>query len=196
MTAHRNAASDERQAVLDHARRVFGFIPNLFMEMSSNPAVANVYLCAMKALGKGVLTPAEQHMVMLAISTYNDCHYCTAAHRTMGRVLGVAQAELDKIASGEVPTGERMRALVTASWMVMDKQGWLDNGDLAKLGTMGVDREQLYEITTYVGLMTISNYINHIHGTELDQALLAQATRPTPGAEPVGETPIGLPGLP
>lgn len=187
---------DPRQAVLDRARRIFGFIPNLFLEMSTNPAVADAYLSAMKALKGGALTSAEQHVVMLAISSYNDCRYCTAAHRTIGRVLGVAQAELDRITSGEAPTGDRTRALVTAAWMVMDKHGWLDNGDLAELGGMGVDRDQLYEIISFVGLMTISNYINHIHGTELDEVLLAQASRPGPGERPRGETPIGIPGFP
>ena len=168
------------ERVLEKANQVFGFIPNLFLEMSHNPAVAELMLRALQSLSKGVLTPAEQQVVMLAVSSWNECHYCTAAHRSVGKMMGVAQADLDRLDQKQLPADERLQAITTATWTVMEKKGWLDAGDLEHLGERGVGRAELYEIIAFVGVMTITTYINHIHGTELDDRWVRQATRPQP----------------
>lgn len=46
--------------------------------------------------------------------------------------------------------------------------GISDEDDLAELAEAGVDRRMLYEIIAFVGLKTLSNYVNHIAGTEVD----------------------------
>lgn len=40
--------------------------------------------------------------------------------------------------------------------------------DTAELREAGVDRQKLYEIITFVGLKSISHYVNHIAGTDVD----------------------------
>ena len=165
------------ERVLEKANRQFGFIPNLMLEMSANPAVANALLEAWRSLSEGHLTPGEQQVVMLAVSAWNDCHYCTAAHRAGGEMLGVARQDLERVDRRELPTDERLQTLTGATWRVLEKQGWLDAGDLAEFQERGIDRPQLYEIIAFVGLMLVTNYVNHIHGTQLDERWVRYATR-------------------
>jgi len=61
--------------VMARAEKMFGFAPNLIKEMSRNPTVAHTYLDGVRNLAQGVLTPAEQQIVMLAVSARNGCHY-------------------------------------------------------------------------------------------------------------------------
>jgi AhpD family alkylhydroperoxidase len=166
------------ERVLEKANRQFGFIPNLMLEVSANPAVADALLEAWRSLAAGELDPGEQQVVMLAVSAWNDCHYCTAAHRAGGEMLGVARQDLERVDRRELPDDARLQALTRATWRVLEKKGWLDAGDLAELQAEGIDRAQLYEIIAFTGLMSITNYINHIHGTQLDERWVRYATRP------------------
>jgi alkylhydroperoxidase family enzyme len=51
----------------------------------------------------------------------------------------------------------------------LSKKGWLPQENLEALEDRGIDQQQLYEIIAIIGLQTISNYINHIAGTEVDE---------------------------
>ena len=155
----------------------FGFVPNLMSAMiEGNPDVAAAYLAASDVMSKSVLTAQEQQIVMLAASAYNDCHYCTAAHRTAGKAMGVTQEDLDAINTLRLPQDPRLKALVEATWALQEQGGWVSESSLS------VTREELFALVALVGLKTITNFINHIVGTEVDAPFQAQATRARPQA--------------
>jgi AhpD family alkylhydroperoxidase len=164
---------DVQDAIFETVKRKFGFVPNLIREMAVNPAVARVYLEGQGALATGVLSPREQQAVQLAVSVYNECHYCRAAHGLASRMAGVSPADIEAIQKGAPPEDSRLRSLVHATWLVLDMRGSLDHSDLRGLEAEGIDRPQLYEIVAIVGLKTISNYINHIAHTPIDAAFRA-----------------------
>ena len=162
-------ASPKAQEVLDKAKNALGFVPNLIREFASHsPAVAEVYLNANAAIADASLTAQEQQAVILAVSSYNDCHYCTAAHTAIGKMVGLPKDEIEAIKAGDLPQDDRLRTLVTATRRILDKRGWLDDADLAESEALGIDRGQLYEIIALIGIKTISNYVNHIAHTEID----------------------------
>ena len=49
-------------------------------------------------------------------------------------------------------------------------RGLLAPGDLTSLEAEGVDRSQLYEVVALIALKTLSNYVNHIAHTPVDEA--------------------------
>jgi AhpD family alkylhydroperoxidase len=163
--------SEKAEQVKAQAEQAFGFTPNLIHVMAdANPAAASTYL---KANGEiedgGVLTPAEQQAVILAVSSSNHCHYCTKAHAAAGQAAGLDADAIAAINEGGLPSDARLKALVRATRLVVDKRGWLSEDDVAELeDDLGVDRPELFEIVTLVGIKTISNYVNHIAGTEVD----------------------------
>jgi len=164
-----------KEEALVKAQAAFGFVPNLMAGIAdTNPAVAAAYLGASAALEGGVLSPAEKQIVMLAVSSFNDCHYCTAAHRTAGKALGVSQADLEAIDDRKLPSDPRSRALAEATWTMLSERGCVNDARLARLG---VSSTEAFEIIAIIGLKTISNYVNHIQGTEIDAPLRAQAKR-------------------
>ncbi|MEM6456435.1 MAG: carboxymuconolactone decarboxylase family protein [Acidobacteriota bacterium] len=170
--------AEARQEAIDRAQSTYGFVPNLMQAMADgNPVTLHAYLDGSAVIGKGVLTHAEQQAVMLAISAYNSCHYCTAAHRTIGKGAGIDGDDLVRIDRGENPQDERLAALVIATRRLLDQRGFLDDDDQSELAELGVDRAQLYEIITIVGLKTITNYVNHLARTEIDPPFQAEATR-------------------
>lgn len=163
------ATTDTRaEAILSSVEEAYGFRPNLIQEMVASPAAANVYLGGQQAMQGASLSQREQNAVMLAVSARNECHYCTAAHSAIGSQAGLSDREIEAIQGGEGLEDERLAAVVAATRRVLDREGWLEEADLSELESRGVDRAQLYEIVALVGLKTISNYVNHIAGTEID----------------------------
>ena len=164
-TEEAGAAAEE---ILQAVEEQFGFRPNLIEEMVRSPAAAQVYLGGQGAMEDASLTGSEQQAVQLAVAAFNHCHYCTAAHSGLARQTGVDVDDVEAILEGGLPEDDRTRALVKATRLVLEKHGWLDADNLEELEAAGVDRAELYEIVALVGLKTISNYVNHIAGTEVD----------------------------
>ncbi len=166
----RAASASATQEVQDSAREALGFLPNLIKELSEhNPAAAKLYLATTNLLEEGSeLTKPEQEAVLLAVSRYNDCHYCTSAHGKMAVSAGLDRETVNTINSGGLPSDDRLRVLVQATRLMLDKRGWLDDEDLDSLQQKGVDRAQLYEINALIGIKTFSNYVNHVAQTEVD----------------------------
>jgi AhpD family alkylhydroperoxidase len=165
------APTDHAEQVHEKAEQALGFVPNLITEMTDeNPAVADAYLTSQGLLEKGgVLSPAEQQAVILAVSSYNDCHYCTKAHAVAGQQAGLDAETVSTINEGGLPTDNRLKSLVRATRRILGKRGWLSDGDEDEFADLGLERPELYEIVTLVGIKTISNYVNHIAGTEVDE---------------------------
>jgi len=156
--------------VLKSVEARYGFVPNLLREMSRSPAALRVYLDGQAAIAGSRLTPAERQLVQLAVSIYNECEYCRAAHRTGCHTAGIAPSEIELVEKGALPEDRRRRALVSAAWQVLDMRGFLAPTDLASLEAEGVDRGQLYEVVALIALKTLSNYVNHIAHTPVDEA--------------------------
>ena len=160
----KDAAADVFEAVTAK----FGFVPNLIREMARSPAVARVYLGGQEAMASASLSAPERQIVQLAVAVYNECPYCSAAHRGGCRKAGVDEADVELVEKGSLPEDRRLRSVVSATWQVLDTRGWLGPSDLSSLEAEGIDRAQLYEVVALVGLKTISNYVNHIAHTPID----------------------------
>jgi AhpD family alkylhydroperoxidase len=160
--------STEAEEILSTVEDKFGFRPNLMEEMITAPAAVRTYLAGQDAMAAASLSPAQAQAVQLAVASHNDCHYCGAVHSKMAGGSGVSEADVERIAEGDLPEDPELRPVVDATRRVLEERGWLDEEDLAELSEAGVDRQKLYEIITFVGLKTISNYVNHIAGTDVD----------------------------
>ena len=163
------STANPAEAVRSAAKDAFGFVPNLIDELASkNPAVAETYLKANGHLSNGVLSAAEQQVVILAISGYNDCHYCTKAHAAAGAQAGLDSDTIQTLVEGGLPNGDRARLLTRATKRLLGKRGWLNETDREEFEAAGLSTAELYEIVGLIGVKTISNYVNHLADTPVD----------------------------
>lgn len=164
---------DYAEQIRTNAKEAFGFVPNLITEITEeNPAVADAYMTASGLLEEGgVLTEAEQQAVFLAISSHNDCHYCKAAHVAEGQKAGLDTETVEAIHEGGLPGDNRLKHLVQATRRILNKRGWLTEEDEEEFADLGLGRPALYEVIALAGIKTITNYVNHVAGTEIDEPL-------------------------
>jgi len=146
-----------------------GFVPNQIEVLNEHsPAAARMYISTMARAEQGELADEEREAVILAVSRYNDCHYCTRTHAFLGREAGLSQETIEAIHRGGLPGDARLRTLVQVTRRLLDKRGWLDDGDLDRLVGENVGRTELYEINALIGLKIFSNYVNHVAQTAVD----------------------------
>ena len=168
---HRNTQSRKVQKSIEMAEAYYGMIPNMIEAVNRhNPAVAQFYIAASEALQDSNLQDNEREAVILTISRYNDCHYCVRAHAALGYAAGLSEADIQDINQGKMPAKKSLQGVVKATRLILDKNGWLDADDISKLEKHGITRMHLYEINAIIAVKTLSNYINHIEQTQVDDA--------------------------
>jgi AhpD family alkylhydroperoxidase len=170
MSSPTTNASNAAEQVRSMAKDFYGgFVPNQIKVLNEHsPAAARMYIATMDLVEQGELPDHEREAVILTISRYNDCHYCTRTHAFLGREAGLNQDTIEAIHRGGLPDADRLRTLVKATRRLLDKRGWLDEDDFSEFREAGIGKTELYEINTLIGLKIFSNYVNHVAQTEVD----------------------------
>ena len=157
-----------RGEILLDVKKKFGFIPNVLQELSASTSALQVYLDGQEHLAKGVLTSVEQQVVQLTVASFNDCHYCQAAHQFLGKQAGLSFSDLKAIREGRAPEDSNAAFICLVTRMLLEKRGWVEDDQRKEWEAAGLSREKLYEIVAYIGLKTITNYVNHMAHTPVD----------------------------
>jgi AhpD family alkylhydroperoxidase len=165
-----NANADNiKKAIFNLVKGVFGFVPNILKEVGKSICALKIYTSARVAFEHSTLTLVEINAVQLAVSYKNDCFYCIRAHTVAGKKFGADPEHISALQRGELPADTRIANLVTTAWLLMDKQGHLDKDDLEDIEVKGISRAELYDLVAIIAVKTITNYINHIAQTEVDE---------------------------
>ena len=174
-----DSAPPESRPLLEGLKRSLGFVPNLFAVFAESPAALRGGLAIFEAFSTSSLAPAEQQLVMLAVSEANDCQYCVAAHSTLARRFAkVDPALVDATRRREPLADAKLDALVAFTRKVVEQRGMLTEADLAAFLKSGYTKAQVIEVLLGVGMKTFNNYVDHIAHTPLNDQFKAEAWQP------------------
>ena len=161
--------------LLSNAEEAFGFIPNLLGVLAESPAALKGYLTAGQIFDESSFSPTERQVVILSASRYNNCHYCVAAHSTIANLQQVPADVVKAIRNDEPIEDSRLEALRLLTTSVVDKRGWVSDEEIKNFLVAGFTKAQLLEVILGVSFKTLSNYVNHITDTPLDESFVPQA---------------------
>jgi len=174
-------APDGRE-ILEQAESNYGFIPNLIGNMVEAPATAKAYMALGGLVGETSFSVAEQQVVMLAVSRYNECTYCVGAHSAISLMQKIPADVVESIRNDEPIADSKLEALRQFTTKVVDQRGVLSEADTDEFIAAGYNKQHILEVVLGVAMKTISNYTNHIADTELDTAFAGQAWQPPASA--------------
>jgi uncharacterized peroxidase-related enzyme len=174
----RESAPEGSHAIMDAYVSRFGFVPNLVSIMATSPATLNGYATGYGLMGETAFTPAEQQLIFLAVSRANGCRYCVAAHSMAGKMSGLEEAAIQAVRDGRPVLDPKLAAIVEFATKVVTKRGHVHRQDIETFLTAGHSQAQILEIILGVAVKTISNYMNHIAETPLDDAFAPMAWSP------------------
>ena len=171
-------APEQSVALLQGAGKAFGFVPNLIGILAESPAAAEAYLTLGQIFDKSSLTPAERQVAILAISRYNECDYCMAAHSVIASMQQVPADVIQAIRDDHPIADATLEALRVFATTMVDKRGWLAEEDIDAFLSAGYTQAQILEIILAASLKTLSNYANHVAETPLDDPFASRAWQP------------------
>ena len=164
------SASAQQHTLLEGAQKQIGFIPNMYANMVHAPALLSTYLQGYSQFrAESGFSPAEQEVILLAISFVNDCGYCIAAHSMVAdKMSGVPAHVLQAIRSGQTIDEPRLAMLFDFTQDIVLTRGRPCSKRVAAYLQAGFSEQQLLYIVLAVAVKTMSNFCNHFFDTEVD----------------------------
>jgi uncharacterized peroxidase-related enzyme len=162
---------------LRDAQATLGFVPNMYGVMANSPGLLDTYVHGYERFRSlSGFTPAEQEVVLLAVSCENGCTYCVAAHSFIAdKLSGVPEAVTDAIRDGQPIPDVRLAALHDFTRIMVTKRGLPDKADVDAFLAAGYSERQILEIVLAIAVKTLSNYANHLFHTPVDEVFACRA---------------------
>lgn len=169
------SAPDKAKPVLEQVQKRYGFIPSLMGIFAESPPTLKAYLELQGNIGTGALTPLEQQVVMITVSVLHDCRFCVAAHSTAS-LKNNLDADVIAALRDDTPIADaKLETLRQFTKQVVAERGWVADTDVQTVLDAGYSHAQVLEVILGVTIKTLSNYVNHIAGTPVDEAFQGQA---------------------
>lgn len=169
----RHSAPDGAAESLAGAEKAFGFVPNLLGVFAESPQTLDAYLTLGQLFDKTSLTATERQVVLLAVSRFNGCTYCIAAHSTIAGMQNVPENVVDAIRNDRPIDDGKLEALREFATAVVEKRGWVSELDIESFLEAGYSKANILDVILATSFKTLSNYTNHIAQTPLDDAFAA-----------------------
>ncbi len=146
-----------------------GQVINIFGAMANSPALMNVYDLVESHLAEhSNLDNATRQAIHLTVAAVNDCDYCQAAYTGAAKRAGFTVEETIAIRQGALPDHPKLQALIALTRQIADNRGQVDGSVWSDALEAGWSNEEILDAYTDVVRTLLTNYFNHLVGTELD----------------------------
>ncbi len=126
--------------------RAFGYVPNLYGIFAGPPATLKAHMMIGKILAESSFSATEKQLIILAASQHKQSNYRTAAHTVVAGMQDVPPGVVAAICEGRPISDNRLEALRTFTTTVVEKRGWLSDGDVADFLAAGFTKAQILEV--------------------------------------------------
>lgn len=177
-----DTAPDRARDLLRAAQARMGMIPHLYAAMAHSPGLLATYGFGYEEFrSRSGFTPAQQEVVLLTISRFNECTYCVAVHSAIADRSKVPAAVTNAIRDGKPVDDAALGALHDFVTAMLVTRGRPEPEVVTRFLAAGHRQAQALEIILAIAIKTISNYANHAFDTPLDDAFTAREWAPVSG---------------
>lgn len=163
-----SAPEASKDALANQAKRV-GKVINIFGAMANSPALMNIYdLVETHLANHSKLDNATRQAIHLTVAAVNDCDYCQAAYTGAAKKAGFTVEETLAIRQGAVPDQPKLQSLLALTRQIADNRGYVDESVWSDALDAGWSEEEILDAYVETVRTILTNYFNHLVGTELD----------------------------
>ncbi len=142
-------------------------VPNLYASMGVSDKLLGGFLSFQETIKSGEFSNKEYEAIALATSQANGCAYCLSAHTTLGKMNGFSEEETLDLRSNEI-ADTKLNALVTLTSQIVNQNGHPSEEAVQNFLEVGYNKAAFAELIGAVALTTITNYVFHNGGFEID----------------------------
>lgn len=177
-----STAPEASKALLEGSKKAFGMIPNLHRAMAESPELLDAYKHLHTLFLNTSFTPTEQNVVWLTINVEHACHYCVPAHTAIAHSMQVDPEVIEALRQARPLSDAKLDALRVFTLELLRQRGDVSSEQLATFLDAGYSRQQVLEVLLGVAQKVMSNYLNHIVDTPVDEAFKKFAWQPKQAA--------------
>lgn len=174
LTVHtRETAPEQSKTLLDNSIKAFGSIPSLHGVMAESPEALEAYQLLHKLFQATSLNAEELTVVWQTINVEHGCHYCVPAHAAIAKMMKVDDALTDALRNRAPMPTPKLQALHDTTLLIVRNRGLISEAEVQNFYNAGYTQKQLLEIVLGLAQKIMSNYINHLADTPLDERFAA-----------------------
>lgn len=163
-------APEKSKELLGKSKKAFGQVPNLHAVMAEAPELLNGYQVLHEGFLNSSFNNDEKTVVWQTINVEHECHYCVPAHSAIAKSMKVDD-ELNQALRDKAPLGDdKLEALRDTTLEILRERGRLSDAQAEAFFAAGYTKQNLLEIILALSQKVMSNYVNHVAETPLDDS--------------------------
>jgi len=169
-TLHDKASAPEKsKPLLENSQKAFGMIPGLHAVMAEAPGILEGYQKLHELVLDSSFDNDETTVVWQTINVEHACHYCVPAHTGIAKSMKVSDDIINALRDETPLPNDKLEALRTFTLAVTRKRGEVNSEDLNAFYEAGYERRHVLEVILVLSQKVMSNYVNHIADTPVDE---------------------------
>ncbi|RME47201.1 MAG: carboxymuconolactone decarboxylase [Chloroflexi bacterium] len=157
---HPDDASEEVRAVYADIQREFGRVPTFFKSMALNPSILRgTWEKIRGTLLEGQVPRTVKEMIIVAVSSANNCLYCQEMHSALLGAMGIngdtLAALMQDLTAVELPT--RIKLAIGFGVRAATDPAGLSNEDFEHLAQAGFSQAEILELVAVADLAASLN---------------------------------------
>ncbi len=172
MTFHlynQKTAPEQSRPLLAESVKAFGMIPNLHAVMAESAPLLGAYQNLHSLFQQTSFNADEITVVWQTINVEHNCHYCIPAHTGIAHMMKVDNNIIEALRNRTKLPTEKLQALHITTLALVRNRGKLNQDETAAFFEAGFEQRNLLEIVLGISQKVMSNYVNHLAQTPVDQ---------------------------
>ena len=165
-----DSAPADSKPLLQESLSANGMIPNLYGVMAEAPMALQAYQTMNELFLNTSFSVEEKTVIWQSINMEHGCHYCVPAHSAIAKSMQVDDSLNQALREGDPMPNEKLQALRDTTLALVRDRGLVEDAVLEHFYQAGYGKQQLLEIIVGISQKVMSNYINHLADTPVDEA--------------------------
>jgi AhpD family alkylhydroperoxidase len=154
---------------LERQSKRVGKTINIFGAMAHSPALIGLYDAVEQLLSeRSNLDRRTREAIHLTVANANECDYCQAAYTGAAKAQGFTEDETIEIRRGTVDGDGKLSVLLGFARELAADKGYVEDATWQHALDAGWSDVELLDAYADVIRTILTNYFNHLVGTELD----------------------------
>ncbi len=175
-------APEESKPLVEGSITAYGMLPNLHAVLAESPETYAAYGELQRLLTASSLSDAERHVVWLTINVEHSCHYCVPAHTFLALKDKVSADVVNALREDRTLPDERLEALRQFTKAMVIQRGNVSQEAIDRFLAAGFTKRNVFEVILGISHKVISNYVNHIAETPVDDPFTKYDWQPVANA--------------
>ncbi|MFQ6554241.1 carboxymuconolactone decarboxylase family protein [Aestuariibius insulae] len=164
-----DSAPDASKPLLENSQKAFGRLPGLHKVMAESPQALEGYQLLHKLFTETDFDADEMTVVWQAINVEHECHYCVPAHTGIAKRMKVSDEITEALRNETSLPSPKLEALRTFTLAMLRGRGHVSDAEMTAFFDAGYRHRAVLDVVLGLAQKTMSNYINHVAETPLDE---------------------------